>query len=209
MLPIKNTNKNELQDFFLKSYTKPTLRDLFSYRSRMTKQLIRLVLSLAAKLREIPSVADRAAKDEMWIACVVPVMQGYWRSNNPATRKKAVLHEFHNTMGNIIFNDAYLEQLKPNQDPLALYDTKNIEFNESLRRRGDEYVSAITRFLDSDRANNMPRELIEMLVKNVFPSSSSSSVMHVQADYERTILAVPMMEVAILMITAFGESMKL
>jgi hypothetical protein len=201
--------KNDVQDFFIKSYTKQTLGDIFSYRSRLTKRLLRTVLALSADLTQFDHVQKFAAKDEVWIACLIPVMQGYWRSDVPERKKKEVLYDLNNTMGNIIFNDVYIGQLKSDDDALDFHDEKNTEFNEKLRLRIDEYLRAIQAFVDHDHPTTMPNELIDALTQNLFAAQSSSNMVDAESDDRNALVFGEMMLASALMLSAFKNCMKL
>jgi hypothetical protein len=150
-----------------------------------------------------------AAKDEVWIACLVPVMQGYWRSDVPERKRKEVLYDLNNTMGNIIFNDVYIGQLKSDNDALDFHDEKNAEFNEKLHQRIDEYLRAIQAFVDNGRLTTMPNELIDALTQNLFAAQSWSNMADVESDDRNALVFGEMMLASSLMLSAFANCRKL
>lgn len=63
----------DVQAAVLEMITKPSLRDLFSYKSRTTKLLLRRILKLADTISEDESVRDHALTAEVWFACIAPI----------------------------------------------------------------------------------------------------------------------------------------
>jgi len=84
---------------------RPGLIDLFSYKSRATKRLLRILMRLAETVAESKLVGEEAITLEVWFACIAPVSQGYWRSAISERTKKLVLDEFYGHAFDIIIND--------------------------------------------------------------------------------------------------------
>lgn len=187
---------------------KPSFRDLFSYKSRATKHLLRRLMRLAEAIAENELVCESATSVEVWFACIAPVAQGYWRSAVPEQTKKEVLEDFHRHVGNIVVNDTVIPtpefQALDDAGQNKLIDMMFADLPKQFERRAKEYVDAIDLYLLEARTSKaLPRALAQLLVRNLFGNGGTDSLID-QSAKERDILFA----VAIPMIKAFVESMK-
>ena len=183
--------------------TRPSWRDLFSYESRTTKRLIRHVVVLYETTR---SEINNVVTVELWLACLTPVMQGYWRSAVAERKKKKVFDAFYPSIINIIVNDGIIPSDEfQNADPgaqHALLDKAHADVDQKARARADEYIAAMTEFFDRDVPNNMPKELVHALARNLFPVTPAQTGNPPGGVTDEFVDAMP---VAIVMISAFSD----
>src|SRR5581483_1464638 len=98
---------SDLSAFAIRFFTERTFKDIFSYRNRTTKRLLRRALRLVMEISRGDHVQHSAVSVEIWFAALVPVMQGYWRSRATESRKTEVLDDFSYRMRDFIFNDVF------------------------------------------------------------------------------------------------------
>jgi hypothetical protein len=175
-MPHRTPQTNEVLDATVGFFTKPKWTDLFSYKTRTTKRLLRLVLGLEAAAMRGDHIHGEARYLEIWFACVVPVMQGYWRSRRAERAKTEVLEAFHRRMLNIIFNSVFTPTKafqKLGSEAQGLFHESTLDkITQDLHKRIDEYVNAMNAFFGRGRVPNpMPTELMELLIHNLFDGS--------------------------------------
>ena len=194
----------ELLARFIARELKPQVRDIFSYHSRTTKELLRRVLALGEHMAQSTQVQNDALSIEVWCACAAPVFQGYWRSSIPEAKKKAVLDACDDLMLNIMINDvaipseAFVGLTEEEQHEILAHSRR--EFSQLLRLRSEQYVEAIVRHLNFETAGPDPfaGELVNILIQNLFGSDDDSAIDRAEMS---TLLALPM-------ILAFHEAMR-
>lgn len=141
---------NDIQAFMLEKATRPTFRDLFSYKSRATKRLLKRLIRLADAFGENELVSKNANTLEVWFACIAPVMQGYWRSPVSKQMKEEVIDEFYRHAFNIVINDVVIPSPKfqaldaAGQDQLIAM--MYVDIQKQFKRRANEYVDAIVAY---------------------------------------------------------------
>jgi hypothetical protein len=175
--------------------------------------LLRRALHLADDVSRSDHVKKDAFGVEVWFAIAVPVMQGYWRSRIAEGRKKKVLDSFHRAMLNIIFNDVFtpsqaIQKIRP--DAHDLFHSKVInDLNQQIQKRIEEYNQAMNAFFTRQGPGNMPVELIEALIHNLFEdphSPKKKSTEYADKDPDRFMEVMTL--VAIPMISAFTDCIK-
>lgn len=201
---------------FVETETQATLGDLFSYRSRTTKRLIRRVMDLSYEVCQNEIICNDALPAEVWFACVAPVMQGYWRSPVAEKKKKTVLDAFYHIVTHIIFNDAILpskefQELEP-QAQYVFSEWARADLDKRLKERTNEYIDAMSAFFDRGKSGNpMPIELIKALTRNFFCETDSrignSKDGLAENPMQFTDATPECLMVAVAMIAAFTDSM--
>ena len=197
----KNTSviENEIQAFVIERAMRPGLTDLFSYKSRATKRLLRILMRLAETVAESKLVGEEAITLEVWFACIAPVSQGYWRSAISERTKKIVLDEFYGHAFNIIINDILIpsSQFKsagPAEQDLLL-QAMHADVRKNFERRANEYVDAIVDCMN--KRTPLPMKLTKTIARNFVGASGNNS-------REMEIMA----EVTFPIIEAFGKAMR-
>jgi len=204
---------NEIQDATVSFFTRRNWTDFFSYKTRTTKRLLRIVLGLEAAATQGDHIHGEARYLEIWFACVVPVMQGYWRSRRAERVKTEVLEVFHRRILNMIFNRVFVPtkafQKLGSEAQLLFHETTLDKITRELHSRIDEYVNAMNAFYDRGRvANPMPRELMESLVHNLFESDLPKKICTEYADTNPQRFMEVLTRLAVPMTVAYAECMK-
>ncbi len=196
---------------YIKQVTRSRLGDIFSYKSRTTKRLIRCVLALTNEVSQSEIICNDALTAEVWFACVAPVIQGYWRSPVAERKKKEVIDAFYLTVINIIFNDVILgsKEFRESEPEArdALTDLAHADLDKRLKVRTNEYVDAMLEFFDRGKeANPLPKELIQALTRNLF-DESDSRISNLRDGLAENPMRTDATMVAVAMIAAFANSM--
>ncbi len=185
---------NEIQDATVSFFTRRNWTDFFSYKTRTTKRLLRIVLGLEAAATQGDHIHGEARYLEIWFACVVPVMQGYWRSRRAERVKTEVLEVFHRRILNMIFNRVFVPtkafQKLGSEAQLLFHETTLDKITRELHSRIDEYVNAMT------------------LVHNLFESDLPKKICTEYADTNPQRFMEVLTRLAVPMTVAYAECMK-
>lgn len=171
---------DDLDDWHIQQLTRPQFGDLFNYVQRAAKRLIRRTLALSDHIGANERVANDAITLEAWIVCIVPVMQGYWRSRVAEERRSQVLDRYSFLMLNFVVNDLVMQssafrEMKTD-DQMELMERTLTQVRETLRQRADEYIPAIANFFvrKNVEKNALPKELTALLIRNLFANQNTN-----------------------------------
>jgi hypothetical protein len=188
--------KNPINAYLIERAIRIDFADLFSYRRRAVKRLLRLLMDLAATIGENERVNKEAVTVEVWIACITMVSQGYWMSSRPESTKKQVLDEFYERALSITINEALVPthgfQAVNTHEQDQILQGVHIEVQRDLERRGREYVAVIRECVEE--GNTPPTKLAKLIMHNFFGTGFAMSAGDVQRMDIAVTIAIPMMQ---------------
>lgn len=169
--------ENDIQAFVIERAMRPSLVDLFSYKARATKRLLRILMRLAETVAENRLVCEEAITLEVWFACIAPVSQGYWQSAISEPTKKMVLDAFYEHAFNIIINDILIpssevRSASPAEQDLLLQAMQG-NARKKFEGRANEYVDAIVDCINE--RNPLPMKLTKLVARNLFEASGNNT----------------------------------